>query len=264
MRITGADLKISGQSPPALAALLILSAVLASSCQQSNESVSLEIVPSYEEGYDEELGQNASIFSLALVGGYSTDVLSVNVNLPYVSVSEIDDPPRPNESGPGDITLDVDAYLFGDYADGAYGGLVGGLKFDNGDEKDGLGTGGTDVTIGLLGGYAAPPVTLFGRLTHTFVGEPGGRNYQDVWSVQAGVSGRWQEENSAGVFIEGRESIDPDDGSIVTLYGYYRRELPRRMHLTVMPYAGLSDTAPDCGIVVGWGIEFDLSTPVDR
>ena len=238
--------------------------MLAPSCQQSNESVSLELVPSYEEGYDEELGQDASVFSVTLVGGYSTDVLSVNLNLPYVSVSEIDDPPRPDECGPGDITLDVDAYLFGDYADGAYGGLVGGVKFENGDEKDGLGTGGTDVTLGVLGGYAAEPITLFGRLTHTFVGEPKGRDYQDVWSVQAGVSGRWREDNSAGVFVEGRESIDPEDESIVTLYAYYRRELPRRMHLTVMPYTGLSDTAPDFGIVVSWGIGFDIPSAEDQ
>lgn len=198
----------------------------------------------------------------------------VSVSVPYISVTGrgqvtfVTGPVRnqrvrtrideTTESGLGDTVLRGRLFLLpeGDvHPDVTVGAFV---KMPTADEDDGLGTGEFDegVTIELLKTFAPKYFGLL-DLGYTWTGDPKNINYNDRWNVAIGGGYRINADmNVTMLYEEERALLSGEDNprDIVTYLNISPANSRAGFYAGFL--IGLSDGAPDSGIIVGGRVKF--------
>jgi len=163
-----------------------------------------------------------------------------------------------NESGFGDVTLRGEYYLH--YGTSTSPWIIGQLRvtLPTGDEDKGLGTGVTDVEIGV--GF----IQRFGRIDwladvgYTFVGSTGDDlESKNQLRLGAGASVPFGKEqrHSYYVYIENRTArfSDSEDKRTVSVGASTAFTQAKRVRLSASVYFGLTESSDDIGIYVSLG-----------
>lgn len=164
-----------------------------------------------------------------------------------------------SRSGLGDTFLEAGVQAARQEDLGAGLRAWGGVKLPTADERKGLGTGETDVFLGVSatrweGNHVG---TL--RLGKTFMGDPPGTEYRDPWDAALGVGRRFPRE--AGEYLEpriwlrGREAVLPASSDPVELAGTLDYGKGKGLFTFELAF-GLTEGAPEYSLALGAGLEF--------
>ena len=162
------------------------------------------------------------------------------------------------ESGFGDVTLRGEYYLHSGTSTSPW--IIGELRvtLPTGDEEKGLGTGATDIEMGLSF------IQRFGRINwladagYTFVGKSGdGPDPKNQLRLGAGASVPFgkDQRHSYYVYIENRTSrfSDSEDKRTVSAGASTAFTQAKRVRLSASVYFGLTDSTEDVGLYVSLG-----------
>ncbi|HEX9877730.1 MAG TPA: transporter [Gammaproteobacteria bacterium] len=156
------------------------------------------------------------------------------------------------ESGLGDTVLQGEYYLrTGTSTSPWVIGLLR-LKLPTGDEDKGLGTGATDVEVGI--GLIRQHGTLnwLADIGYTFVGSSSTFDLEDVLRVGAGVSRSFgtDERTSGYLYLDNRtNAVEGSDDRRSLAIGLERSfDEARRLRVSVSMFFGLTDASEDFGL----------------
>ena len=165
------------------------------------------------------------------------------------------------ESGLGDAILQDDVYFKegSSRAPWIYGGLR--IKLPTGDETQGLGTGQTDIGPGAgiiqpLGSHWS----LMGEFRYMFIGDPPGIDYQNSLWIDLGTQIRTSGSSWLSFFYDRRDSVLAGLSPIVDLCTGFDVQVSPAVKLRSALFKGLSDTAEDYGISVGFSFLLSSQT----
>jgi hypothetical protein len=236
---------------------------VAASCVGDSGQTSAELLSSYERGYGD--AEDFSITTLSARVAHTSDRARLSLTVPYRIVRAPDvvvttGPPwgrgtfEGDSDGIGDLELDGEFYVWGDTSKGWYGGPRVGVRYDTGDEDDGLGTGGPGFSIGIHGGVTDGTVTHFGRAVHTFNVDPPGGELRDTWSFVLGIAVTAGDDDTFIIHAESVDPVTPGEPEAVSLRLSWTRRFGGSWWLTVSPSAGFSSTAADFGLTLSVGV----------
>lgn len=166
---------------------------------------------------------------------------------------------RQTESGLGDVVLQDDYYFTegSTHAPWIFAGLR--IKLPTGDESRGLGTGETDFGPG--GGIIQPlgsRWSLLGEARYVIRGDPPGADYRNTLWVTAGTQVRASESSWVSLFYDRRESVLRGRSAIQDVSAGYDVRISPAVKLRSAVFAGLSDTAEDYGVSLGFSFQASL------
>src|SRR5690606_16154511 len=131
------------------------------------------------------------------------------------------------------------------------------LKAPTGDEDKGLGTGATDVEVGV--GLIQPHgrVNWLADVGYTWVGSSSNFELRDVLRVGGGVAMNFGPSNrrNAYLYLENRTNTvkGSDDRRSLALGVGTSLDQAQRVRVSASVFVGLSDTAEDVGFYVTFG-----------
>lgn len=162
-------------------------------------------------------------------------------------------------SGLGDLRLAASYRLAGGGAKLYRLDLGAAVKVPTADEEEGLGTGETDVRLGVSGEYRFWSLTLFGGLGYNWMGDPAGLELEDVPDVYVGLESLpLGDRVLISGWLEGHPEIEPGTGDYAAV-GVGARTLGR-VRFELLAAAGLTDASEDFSIALG--VSFGLRPPV--
>jgi len=159
--------------------------------------------------------------------------------------------------GVGDPLLRVDVNVAGGRLEAYSVGVAATIKPPVADADRGFGTGEWDYGGGLTARCTVDRYTGSAELSYWSLGEPDGATFDNPVAYSAAVFRRFGNGGmSAGASVSGFtrviDGVDPYRQIGVTLM-----YLPRaRRSLSATVLFGMSDSAPDVGFSLGWGIAF--------
>lgn len=158
-----------------------------------------------------------------------------------------------DELGVGDPLVRID--FQGGAATGRWGLFVG-AKAPLGDESSGFSTGEWDTGGGVTFGGAAGGGRVFGEVGFWRFGDPPGLEIEDAATATLGyfrplADGSWAWMVLIGGFSEGIAGADAPVDVGVTLL----RQPVGRVSWSIGLGAGLTESAPDARLVVGWSVD---------
>lgn len=164
------------------------------------------------------------------------------------------------ESGLGDISLQGEVYLFeGSEKSPWVIGLLR-IKTPTGDEDRGLGTGKTDVELGVSLIQSFGRTSLFADAGHTWIGKDDDTALRNVVRLGAGISVALDanSRNAVALYFENRVNAIRGLGDQRTLAGSFSTRFGEEMRLglTATGFAGLSDSTEDWGATLRLGYLF--------
>jgi hypothetical protein len=160
---------------------------------------------------------------------------------------------RQTETGLGDVVLQDDFYFKegGGRSPWLFAGLR--IKLPTGSEETGLGTGKTDYGPG--GGIIQPlgsRWSLLGEIRYVIRGDPPGVDYRNTLWLSAGAQWRMSESSWLNLFYDRRESVIEGRAALEDVSLGYDRQLSPVIRLRTAFFAGLSETAEDYGLSIGF------------
>lgn len=175
---------------------------------------------------------------------------NVHLLLPYTRVTSTTDTTRTTESGPGDVRVGGRYYAYESPDFRTALALVGEVKLPTAEAEQRLGTGETDVRIGAEGTrFVTADVYLFADPAYTIVGDPPGEALNDQWQLALGGGGFLSDRVAVSVAYERRSNVFPGTADPEEVVFAISRA--GTIGLQGAVNLGLSDGAPDTGLVVG-------------
>ena len=159
------------------------------------------------------------------------------------------------ESGPGDVLVEEEYFLITGLGRRPWVSALFQLKLPAADESEGLGSGETDAGAGA--GITQPlgdRLHLVGQARYVVRGDPPDIDYRDTLRLTLGLQRRLADNGSASLLYERRQSVLRDRPDLAELYLGYDRGLARRVNLRAGVAIGLSDTAADYGVTIGFSV----------
>jgi outer membrane putative beta-barrel porin/alpha-amylase len=165
------------------------------------------------------------------------------------------------ESGLGDVILQDDYYFKQGSARAPwlYGSLR--IKLPTGDETKGLGSGKTDIGPGA--GIIQPLGTrwsLLSEVRYVFRGDPSGVDFRNTLWIDAGAQVRPSQATWLSFFYDRRESVLADRVPIEDVSAEFDVRLSPAVKLRSAVFKGLSDTAEDYGLSLGFSVQLSPRT----
>ncbi len=161
---------------------------------------------------------------------------------------------RNSTSGMGDLTLEGTAFLLEERGNWPSLSPWLAVKLPTANEKKGLGTGKTDVGLGVI------VAKTFGRsfasadLGYTFIGEPRGVDLDNVFSVLATLGHNLSDVLSVHGFVDFRTAVVDTVDNPVSLGLGARYRFSERIGLKTDVRFGVTNSAPDVAGILG--VEF--------
>ena len=227
----------------------------------------VRVFPSYSSG-DFGLPGGTRVITLPATFAVISDRQEFRLTVPYLSVTS----ERPvmlvgdevigrtggggsTESGPGDMVAEEEHYLLVGGGSRPWLSILLTLKLPTADESKGLGTGRPDAGTGL--GLIQPLGSrwhLLGETRYLVRGNPRGLDLRDTLWLSFGLQRRVSGGGSASLSYERRNSVLEDRPDIAKLVLAYDQGLARRVNLRATFFLGLSDTAEDYGLGIGFSV----------
>ena len=218
------------------------------------ERTTLDVVDLTSRSYFDRAEFQVSLPYLRIDG--PADIIFVDgqpIQIPDGSPSE-----SRTESGFGDVTLRGEYYLLRGTSTSPW--IIGQLRvtLPTGDEAKGLGTGATDVEIGVSFYQRFGRINWLADVGYTFVGSSGeDPEPKNQLRLGAGVSVPFgkDERHSYYVYLENRTSrfSDSEDKRTVSVGASTAFTQAKRVRLSASMYFGLTDSTEDVGIYVSLG-----------
>ena len=227
----------------------------------------LRVLASYRGG-DFGLAARTRIIALPTTFAVISDRQEFRLTVPYVSVTS--DAPvtlvgdqvieRPGgrggtESGPGDVVAEEEHYLLAGGGARPWLSILLAVKLPTADEAKGLGTGRPDAGAGM--GLIQPLGSrwhLLGGAQYLVLGNPRDFDLRNTLWLSFGLQRRVSRGASASLSYERRNSVLHDRPDIAKVGLAYDQGLARRVNLRAAVFLGLSDSAEDYGLGVGFSV----------
>ena len=167
---------------------------------------------------------------------------------------------RRKESGLGDASLQGQYYLKTGSTTTKNPWVIGTLrvKLPTGNEDDRLGTGATDVEIGvgLIKQYSA--VTWLADFGYTVTGSSSTFDLKNVLRIGTGVSRSFNARTSGFLYLENRtKAVEQSEDQRTLIVGVERSlDEAQRMQLSVSVLLGLTDATEDAGVYLNLGRKY--------
>lgn len=159
---------------------------------------------------------------------------------------------RDSASGLGDIKLQGEYAFLLEPMDRFNFLLEGTVKLPTASESKGLGTGETDVGLAAELGWTVNQVYYFGRLGYTVVGEPSGKNFDNPFLYEGGISLSINPHFYLTLSLEGSTSIDEDLDDPLEGVLSWDYQMEADLNLNGFLLLGFSDGSPDYGLGIGF------------
>jgi Putative MetA-pathway of phenol degradation len=219
------------------------------------ERTTLDVVDLSNRWYFDRAEFQVSLAYLRIDG--PADIIFVDgqpIEIPDGSAS---DEPR-TESGLGDVTLRGEYYLHRGTSTSPW--IIGLLRvtLPTGDEEKGLGTGATDVEMGVGFSQQFGRINWLADVGYTFVGSSDdGLDARNQLRLGAGASVPFGNDQRHGyyVYVENRTSrfSDSEDKRTVSVGASTAFTQAKRVRLSGSIYFGLTDSTEDVGVYVSLG-----------
>lgn len=192
-----------------------------------------------------------TLYSVAPTLGVVAKDYDLSVTLPYLSLTQSAAGQSVTESGLGDIVARAGYVLVAERAGGVSLNGALAVKLPTADEAKGLGTGKTDVGVTLMLSQRSGPAKLSLLGGFIKVGDPAGRNYNDVYLYGVGASGT---KGKTGLYasLEGRRALVAGADNPLEIHVGFFRPLGQRMAIRGTAFAGLNDGGPAYGASLGF------------
>ena len=225
------------------------------------------MLASYRGG-DFGLTGRTNILAVPATFAVISDRQEFRLTVPYLSVTsedpvmivgdqviELPGGPSGTESGPGDVVAEVEHYLLAGDGTRPWLSILLAVKLPTADEAKGLGTGRTDAGAGM--GLIQPLGTrwhLLGGAQYFVMGNPRDVDLRNTLWLSLGLQRRVSGGASASLSFERRDSVLRDYPAIAKIDLLYDQGLARRVNLRAALFVGLSDSAEDYGLRVGFSV----------
>ncbi|HWI39056.1 MAG TPA: transporter [Burkholderiales bacterium] len=156
-------------------------------------------------------------------------------------------------SGLGDSTLSATYNVYGRQS-GI--GLTGKVKLATGDEHEGLGTGGNDVSFAVDAFQQLARYTIFGVLGYTIFGDSPFGQLDNVANLGLGASLRVNSADSVGASLDLRQAGSPLPLEQRELTGFWTHRIDRAWRAQAYLLKGFADGSPDWGAGVSAAYTF--------
>jgi outer membrane putative beta-barrel porin/alpha-amylase len=159
------------------------------------------------------------------------------------------------ESGIGDVisSLSYTAYWSPEHQ--LVIDLLAKVKWATGSTSKGLSSGENDYSIAIDTYKTFSNTTLFSTLGYKFIGDPGGSNYDlnNVWFGTLGAAYKFDEKNSAGLFLDLREAAWEYNTNLREYTAYYSHKFNQKYKLQTYLSAGDTTSSVDyaAGMMLG-------------
>lgn len=237
----------------------ILATLSISAYAQTTVSMNLD----YAEGkYGEQT--TSTTWTLPLIVKHQAGPLTAKFNLAYVRATgtaaaggDRFSNSRQVQQGMGDLITTLTYDIYTDPDSGLSIDLGGKAKLAVGDRhKDLITTGKHDysVLVDLL--QSIHDWNVYGTLGWTKKGDPEGVDYRNPWFSSVGVSRKFAEVWSAGVFYDYRQKVTRSGDPVSEATLFVERQLPNQMKLQGYLVCGFSDASPDLGAGLTVSVRF--------
>jgi hypothetical protein len=230
---------------------------------------------------------DTNVFSSTLSAKYSQGPFSLRVSVPFVRLSGpgslIDTPegrgggssngsgsgsgggsgsgrgsevtpgnPIQTSSGLGDISAAL-GYSF-DLGNDFYLDATGRVKFATASVAKRLGTGKTDVTLGMDATKYFGAVGVYAGVKRRFTGKPVGSSLRDTWGVTVGSSFDASKSATIGIDYDWQQSSIAGNKPISEITGWATVRLSRQLSLNLYASTGLNENSVDeaVGLSLSW------------
>ena len=174
-----------------------------------------------------------------------------------VAVDTGEAPERESNSGLGDVIFKATHHLVDQQDMWPWISVFGRVKLPTADEEKGLGTGKTDVGLGVeTVRFFENGLLSFFDVGYTFIGEPSGADFSNRWSLSAGLGYRTTPDVMLAVFYEWRTAIAANATDPRALSFLITRRVRHDLRTFVMTDLGLSDGAADFAAAAGFTHRF--------
>ncbi len=229
------------------------------------EHFQLKFGPSYDEG-DFGASQTTRAFFFPVTFRYLGDAFDIGITGSYVRLDApadvviVEGTPqetgrrdrdRQEASGLGDTILRGRYYLVDDPGPGSWIPALAPfvkLKLPTADDDENLGTGETDVGLGLEFDKTFPGFFIFGDLSYTFMGDPPGLDFRDRPAVFLGAGRRVTEVLTLSAFVDWRRALVAGNDDPLELGGVATVRISPVLSVSPYAFVGLTDGSPDWGI----------------
>jgi hypothetical protein len=164
---------------------------------------------------------------------------------------------RSTEEGLGDLLLQGRYYVLEEGDRVPLIAVTGLVKFPTADEDKGLGTGEFDTGFGLefSKSFSRDWLGLF-DVGYTFIGDPSGLNLRDQWYYDVGLGYYLSGDILISGYYEEWRSLISDESNPKDLFFAMNYRFSSRIEFTAGMQFGLSDGAPDYGLIGGVRVKF--------
>ncbi len=227
----------------------------------------VRVLTSYRSG-DFGLAGGTRILSVPAMFAVISDRQEFRLTVPYLSVTSADPVTivgdqviartggrSGTESGPGDLVAEEEHYLLAGGGARPWLSILLAVKLPTADEAKGLGTGRPDAGAGM--GLIQPLGTrwhLLGEAQYFVMGDPRDLDLRNTLWLSLGLQRRVSGGASASLSYERRDSVLRDHPDIAKIGLVYDQGLARRVNLRAALFVGLSDSAEDYGLGVGFSV----------
>jgi len=211
---------------------------------------------------------DTSIVYLPMVFVFSSERQELRVTIPYLSIRTSQPvlyvngeviAPAPggstSESGLGDVVVQDEAFLLRGTARRPWVSGILRIKLPTADDTKGLGSGEPDYGAGVA---ILQPLgsawSLIGSWLYIARGDPAGLDFRDTSWLTVGLHRRLSERSSWHAFYDRRQSVIEGNPDLADCSVGYDRALSRGITLRSSLFIGVSDTAEDFGLSVGFSM----------
>lgn len=242
--------------------LIALSALL-SARAFANGEVSVSFGAEYTSG-DYGTPSKTNIWYFPVTLRYETDVNSVSMTVPYLSVEGTGNVVASGgmsgmrrsttrtdvrtETGFGDVVLAGSHKIAGTASSRV--DLTGKMKLGTAEEKDNLGTGENDYAVQLDVEKNYNSNSVFGSVGYKILGDPPGTDYRNVFYGSIGLSHKLDAARTAGLAFDAQESVLSGASGESELSLFLSNKIDKKARLTTYVMKGFTHGSPDWGLGV--------------
>lgn len=202
---------------------------------------------------NEDNGDDQIDFPLNIGYGF-TETFEVTANIPYTYFNPEQ---GPDLGGISDISLRPEWNFFQETQELPALSFATVVKFDNGSERRGLGSGEVDVSLSLQASKTFSSLTGHFNIGYTFVREPSGTNLDNVVFYNFGLQNSLNDVFSLVGEIVGQTNSEPagDDDLWEGLVGFIYQPI-KNYAIDAGIGFGLTDSSPDVRTTIGLTYSF--------
>jgi hypothetical protein len=246
----------------AAAAALGTTAPIAVHAQDAGHTaIKLSTGASYTTG-DYGTGQDTDIFYVPFTFKYETDPWSLRLTVPYIRITGPGNvvggtgapivvgtgvQNRTTNSGLGDVIGSIGYAILPSSRDWPLVELTGKIKFPTASDSKDLGTGEFDYTGQVDVSKSFGPVTPFVTLGYRVLGDPQGRDLDNVFFGSLGIGYKLTGALGVGAILDWAEASTGAADDAIEFTPYLSLKMGRQWSTSAYALMGLSDGSPDYG-----------------